>query len=328
MIRLGIIGTNWITDRFLDAALQTKQYTVGAVYSRTTQKAKAFAEKYDCDVTFTDMDAFSQSTAFDAVYIASPTALHAEQAITCLQGKKHVLVEKPMASNQTEVKAMIDAAKTNNVTLMEAMKTTHLPNFEQLSEMFAAIAPIRRVVGNFCQYSSRYDRYKEGEILNAFKPDLSNGSLMDIGVYTIYPIVQLFGAPKRIEAAAHMLASGVDGAGTVLLDYGDFQADLMFSKITNSGLASEVQGENGSIVIKKWSDMLGLTLIDKEGNESDISVDQRTNSMYYEADHFAELIKAGKIESDVNRFEVSLETMNVLDTARAKIGLVFPSDHK
>ncbi|SER64081.1 Predicted dehydrogenase [Gracilibacillus ureilyticus] len=326
MIRFGVIGTNWITDRFLTSAKEIADFQFAAVYSRTEEKAKEFAGKYDVNSTYTDLEEFAHSDGFDAVYIASPTAFHAEHAIACMKGGKHVIVEKPFASNAGEVEKMIETAKSNNVTLMEAMKTTHVPNFNKVKENLEKIGPVRRYIANFCQYSSRYDKYKEGIVLNAFKPELSNGSLMDIGVYCLYPMVALFGAPEKVQASAYMLDSGVDGQGSVIAQYSEFNGIAMFSKITNSVLPSEIQGEKGSIVIGKFSDMVDVKIVYHDGNEENISVEQKENTMYYEALSFIETIKNGKLENKVNTWERSIETMKVLDKARAEIGLVFPAD--
>lgn len=328
MIRFGVIGTNWITDRFLAAAKLVEDFELTAVYSRTQERAEIFAEKHQATYAYSDLTAFVSSDQFDAVYIASPTALHAEQAILCMENGKHAFVEKPFGSNEREVERMIEVARANQVLLMEGMKTTHMPNFEVLREQVKAIAPVRRFVGNFCQYSSRYDRYKAGEVANAFKPELSNGALMDIGVYVAYPMVVLFGEPEHVSANVIMLDSGVDGLGTMAIKYPELTADLMFSKITDSHVPSEIQGENGTIVIDKISDMQGLTRIDKDGTITNISVEQKQDTMFYEINHFVELIKAGQLESPINSFENSLATIKVLDQARKSIGLVFPADLK
>ncbi|WP_163539181.1 Gfo/Idh/MocA family oxidoreductase [Gracilibacillus sp. YIM 98692] len=328
MIRFGIIGTNWITDRFIDGASKLDKFRLNAIYSRTEEKAAEFAGKYNVEHTYTDLDEFTNSEQLDAVYIASPTALHSEHAIACLKAGKHVIVEKPFASNEQEVQAMIDTAKQHNVVLMEAMKTTHVPNFRLIQESLEKIGPIRRYVANFCQYSSRYDKYKEGIVLNAFKPELSNGSLMDIGVYCIYPMIALFGAPERVKATAYMLDSGVDGEGTVTVDYPSLNGVAMFSKITNSSLPSEIQGEKGSIVIGKFSDMDDVKIVYKDGSEEKIDAGQKENTMYYEAKSFIESIENNEIENKVNTWENSLETIRVLDAARKEIGIVFPADKK
>ncbi|SEO04833.1 Predicted dehydrogenase [Amphibacillus marinus] len=326
MVRFGVIGTNWITERFLSAAAEVDDFQLTAVYSRTEKKAQAFAEQYQIAHTFTDLIEFAQSDRFDAVYIASPTALHASQSICCLENGKHVLVEKPIASNQAEFERMVEAAKSNQVLLMEALKTTHVPNFTVIKEQLERIGPVRRVVANFCQYSSDYDAFKEGIVLNAFKPELSNGALMDLGVYTAYPCVALFGEPESVHADVYLLSSGVDAHGTMTLKYPGLIVDLMFSKITTSRIPSEIQGERGTITIDKLSNMTGLTRIDMDGTSTDIAVYQKEATMYYELDHFVKLILAGQTESGTNSFATSRQTIRVLDRARASVGLVFPAD--
>ncbi len=328
MIRFGVIGTNWITDRFIDGASKLDDFKLNAVYSRTEEKARDFASKYNVEHTYTTIQELADSDKVDAVYIASPTAYHCEHATACMKGGKHVIVEKPFASNQQEVQAMIDTAKQQNVTLMEAMKTTHTPNFKLIQESLAKIGPVRRYVANFCQYSSRYDKYKEGIVLNAFKPELSNGSLMDIGVYCIYPMVALFGGPDRVKATAYMLESDVDGEGTVTVDYPSLNGVCMFSKITNSAIPSEIQGEKGSIVIGKLSDMNNVKIVYKDGSEEVLNAGQEDNTMYYEAKSFIESIEQKKLENDINTWEHSLKTMRILDQARKEIGLVFQADEK
>ncbi|RRD47068.1 gfo/Idh/MocA family oxidoreductase, partial [Escherichia coli] len=104
---------------------------------------------------------------------------------------------------------------------------------------------------NYCQYSSRYQRYLDGENPNTFNPAFSNGSIMDIGFYCLASAVALFGEPKSVQATASLLASGVDAQGVVVMDYGDFSVTLQHSKVSDSVLASEIQGEAGSLVIEK-----------------------------------------------------------------------------
>lgn len=118
----------------------------------------------------------AQSDEIDAVYIASPNSFHAKQAIICMNQGKHVLCEKSIASKSTELREMVETAKRNNVVLMEALKTTLLPNFQAIQSNLHKIGEIRRYFASYCQYSSRYDAYKEGTILNAFNPVFSSGS--------------------------------------------------------------------------------------------------------------------------------------------------------
>jgi len=326
MIRFGIIGTNWITESFIAAASEVEDFKLSAVYSRSIETANAFAEKHIIAATFTDIEEMAASGQIDAVYIASPNSFHASHAIACMKHGIHVLCEKPIASNALELRQMIAAAKENGVLLMEALKSTMLPGFKAIQDNIEKLGTVRRYFASYCQYSSRYDAYKAGTVLNAFNPVFSNGALMDLGIYCVYPLVALFGKPNLIKATGVMLDSGVDGEGSIVLQYESMDAVIMYSKITHSSLPSEIQGENGSIVIDKISEIGKVEIQYRNGTSEDISQPANSKSMYYEAKEFIELIKAGRTESSINTFANSLATLEIMDEARKQIGLVYPAD--
>lgn len=326
MIRFGVIGTNWITDSLIQSAQAHADFKLTAVYSRTEDKGKEFAGKYGVETVFTSIQEMAESSIIDAVYIASPNSFHAEQAITFLKNGKHVLCEKPIASNAAELARMIEVAKENNVLLMEALKTTLLPNFKAIQENLHKIGTVRRYFASFCKYSSRYDAYRAGKVLNAFDPKFSNGSLMDLGVYCIYPLVVLFGKPKSIKANGVLLESGVDGKGSLLLQYDGFEAVIMHSKIINSYVPSEIQGEDGSIIIDEISTPEQVEIRFRDGTVEEISRKEDKPSMYYEVEEFISLIQAGKRDSLVNSHNNSLLVLEIIDEARKQMGLVYPAD--
>lgn len=325
-INLGIIGSGFIVRNFLEASKLIDDVNLHAFYSRNIDTATKFKNEYNFTKTYTNLDDMANDKELDAIYIASPNAIHHLQAIKFLKNKKHVLCEKAFASNSNEVEDMIKAAKENNVLLMEAMRLTVLPNFIQIKNNLHKIGKIRRYFASYCQYSSRYDKYKEGTILNAFKNELSNGSLMDIGVYCIAPMVNLFGVPKNILCNAFMLESGVDAQGSAIFKYDDMDGVIMFSKISNSHLPSEIQGENGSIIIEKINTFSSVKIIYTDGRTEDLTLSQYENDMYYEISHFVDLIKSNKTYSDLNTLENSLSVMNIMDTMRKQIGLSYPAD--
>ncbi len=325
-MKFGIIGTNWITERFIEAAQEIKGFSLTTVYSRTEERASEFARKFNVEHIETNLEAFAASKDFEAVYIATPNSLHKEQAILCMKNGKHVLCEKPITSNAKDLQEMVDVAKKHNVVLMEALKSTLLPNFISIQENLHKIGEVRRYIASYCQYSSRYDKYKEGIVLNAFKPEFSNGSLMDIGIYTIYPMVVLFGAPNTIKGNAIMLESGVDGQGSVLFQYNKMDAVVTHSKIANSYTSTEIQGEDGTIIIDKIHTPEKVQILYKDGTIEDISVEQNHASMYYEAAEFMNLVQNGQFESTANSHKHSLITHTILDEIRKQIGLVYPAD--
>ncbi|NOV01710.1 Gfo/Idh/MocA family protein [Paenibacillus planticolens] len=328
MIRFAVIGTNWITEEFIHAARETGEFALTAVYSRTEEKAAEFANKFEVPHRFTDLDAFAQSDAFDAVYIASPNSLHAQYAVHCMNHGKHVLCEKPAASNTAELSAMIEAARSNKVVFMEALKSTLMPNFKAIQENIHKLGKIRRYFASYCQYSSRYDAYKMGTVLNAFNPVFSSGSLMDLGVYGIYPLAVLFGSPDRVQASGILLESGVDGEGSLLLSYKEMDAVIMHSKIASSYLPTEIQGEHATMVIDKINQPEKVEIRYRDGSVENLTREQSTRTMRYEAEEFIRLIQNGASESETNSHANSSIAMAIMDEARKQMGLVFPADRK
>lgn len=245
MIRFATIGTNFVVKWFLEAAAKSSDLLYVASYSREEEKAKAFAEEFGACRYCTDLQELAESKDVDAVYIASPNSLHFEQSILILSHGKHVMCEKTITSNRMELNKLIEIAEKNNVVLLEAMRSVFAPAFTVIQENLNRLGTIRRASFQFCQYSSRYDKFKNGIVENAFNPSFSNGALMDIGVYCIHPLVKLFGMPQKIISDAIFLYNGVDGAGTILVRYEGMQAELTYSKISDGYIPSQIQGEPG-----------------------------------------------------------------------------------
>lgn len=113
MIRFATIGTSAIVDRFLEAAALCEGLVHTAVFSRKKETAKAFAKKHGAEFIYTDLKELAESSDIDAVYIASPNSCHCEQAVEMLKHGKHVLCEKPAASNAAELQGLERRRKTD-----------------------------------------------------------------------------------------------------------------------------------------------------------------------------------------------------------------------
>lgn len=327
MVRFGVIGTSWITEEFIRCARLHPEFQLTAVYSRSREKAQAFAEKHGVKHVFTDLIEMAGSDGLDAVYIASPNSLHAKQSILFLNHHKHVLCEKPVSANLSELQAMIAAAKRNKAALMEAMKSTLEPGMQAIRQAIPKLGKIRRFFGSYCQYSSRYDAYKAGKYNNTFNPEFANGALMDLGVYCIYPLVYLFGKPESMKANAVMLPSGVDGETSVLCKYPEMDAVLMFSKITASKLPSEIQGETGTLSFSVINEVREAEIFYHADQTTEkLKFTAADDAMYFEVKDFIEMIQSGRIESSYNSFDLALDVKSVMDEVRRQIGLHFKSD--
>ncbi|MGF1788568.1 Gfo/Idh/MocA family oxidoreductase [Photobacterium swingsii] len=324
MVKFAVIGTNWITDTFIQGAHASGKMKLTAVYSRTIEKAEEFASKYDAVTCFEDMQALASSDAIDAVYIASPNSLHAEQAALFIKEGKHVIGEKPLASNIAQVEHLVELAKQHQVVLFEAMKAPYTPNFSALQKALPKIGKLRKVHLTYCQYSSRYQKYLNGENPNTFNPAFSNGSLMDIGIYPLSAAVALFGEPNSFTAQGTLLDSGVDAHGTLVLHYQDFDVTIAHSKVSDGVIPSEFQGEQGTITVKGISECLAVELHRKDEPVLALSRDQVPNTMQYEAAVFAELVANKTIMHDgLNRSRI---VSNIITHARGVIGVRFPAD--
>ncbi len=366
-INIAIIGSNFIVDTFLTAAVEVEEFNFYAIYSRqqATGEAKALQYDYINDgkkvKVFTDLAVMLDDDNIDAVYIASPNSFHAKQAIQCLNAGKHVLGEKPSASNSKELSEILSAAIENNCCFMEALMSLHLPNFSLVKQQIYRIGKPRKYFGQYCQYSSRYrlalesfaknklTPNKPNQVPNTFLPEFANGALIDIGIYPLYPVVALWGEPDAISAQAVILDTGVDGAGDLQLDYGDKVASISFSKISNGENFVEFQGELGRLRIEFVSLMSKVELFLNDGSYELLSATESKSAdegeignyqpMCYEISHFVALVQAHKalnqpvkivnveaLQSTVTTWELSRQVISIIDQARKEIGVVYPND--
>lgn len=313
-MRIGIIGTGKIAELFVSAVNKTQDAICSAVFSRSIERAVKFADANNIESAFDDMEKFLSSDMFEAVYIATPNRCHAPQSIQAMKAHKHVICEKPIASNAIEAQQMYEAADENNVVLLEAMRPVFDPGFKKISELITCLGTIRRVCFSKCQYSSRYDNYKKGIIENAFNPELSNAAVMDIGVYTINPMISLFGAPKSVVADSIYLENGMEGEGSAILKYDNMIGDVMYSKITNQFPCCQIMGEAGIMSIDEIADTRHIELLYRDGRREVFDIEKYDNNMVYEVMEFENLISNHNINHKY-RFN-SIETMRVIDIIR------------
>lgn len=325
-IKFATIGTSTITDKFLEAAHTCPEFEHYAVYSRNKETARAYADKHHTPVTYTSLDALAQDKNIDAVYIASPNALHCEQTLHMLNAGKHVLCEKALCSNLKEAIKVIDTARSKHLILLEAMRSLTDPGMTWIKDNLHKLGEVHHATFSFCQYSSRYDNFKAGNPSNIFSHEMSSGSLMDIGIYCIEPMIYLFGKPNQIFTTSVRIRTDIDGAGCVLASYDAMNAELIHSKICASSSPSVIQGEKGTMYIDAIYCPHDITINYNNGTSETHHVDGSDNNMMYETQTIIDAIH-GKV--DITPYqEVSLASMALLDEARKQIHLEFPADLK
>ena len=291
MIHLGIIGTNWITDQFVQAAHETGRYHLTAVYSRKLATAQSFAEKYGEVTCVDDLTAFFQLEELDTVYIASPNSLHFEQAKQGILSGKNVIVEKPAFSTPSEMAEIIELANENQVLFFEAARNIHEKSFDTIASVLTEHGNIIGANFTYMKYSSRYDAVLAGEEPNIFSPHFSGGALVDLGVYPVYAALAWFGRPQNVYYFARKIVTGVDGIGTIILRYETFDVTIQTGKIGNSDLKSEIYFENGTLELNAVNAIEQAVFYDRTNNETVLPVTAQANPMVEEASDFAEVIE-------------------------------------
>lgn len=319
-LRIGIIGTSFVSDWICEAAQMSENCEITAVYSRDPARGSAYAERQCIGGCFDDEESFFSSDRFDAVYVASPNILHYRQTLDALNHGKHVLCEKPVAINAAQAVRMIHLSHEKGLILLEAIRPVHDPFLSALQENLHKVGRIRRATFEFCQYSSRYDRFLAGERPNVFEASLGNAALMDLAVYCLHACVALFGEPRKLSASASFLPNGTEAAGTMLLDYGEQQTTISYSKVTRSVHPSIVQGELGTLVFDTLNQPSYLKMLYRDGRSEELFAPVK-NNMVHELNAFSRMVASG--ESTAVFDEQSLRVMRLLDEARRQIGIDF-----
>lgn len=317
-LRFGIVGTNFISEWFVRGCQRTNgRATATAVLSRRRETGEEFARANDLELVFDDFDRMTE--AVDAVYIASPNALHHPQALRAIEAGKHVLVEKVMGASLAEVTDILQAAEHHGVVAMEATRNLHSPAHRLVREALPRLGTIRQVRFAKQQYSSRYDRFRAGDIANAFDPSLGNSSLADIGVYVLQPALDLFGAPRTATGASVLLANGFEGAGSMTLGYPGLVVDLSWSKITTGLGPSVILGEDGGLTIDDLAEPSRIEL-HLRNEEPQVLLDVQTvasETLHHEVLAFVAQVEAGA--TDPRWSEVTRQSRQLMDSHLAGV---------
>ena len=207
ILRIGTLGCAKITPQaLLHPAKKNDGAQVVAVAARDSSKAQKFAKKHGIPKVHKDYASLIQDSEIDAIYNPLPNSLHAEWSIRAMRAGKHVLCEKPMASNAAEAERMKAVADEEGKILMEAFHWRYHPLAERVVELLRAktIGDVSRIEASFCiplpfPSDIRYN------------PDLCGGALMDTGCYTVNILRHLMGEePQVVSARAKRASPNID----------------------------------------------------------------------------------------------------------------------
>jgi predicted dehydrogenase len=179
LLRIGVLGTARITTTaLLSPAANVPELTVAAVAARDLARAEVYAEQHGIPAAYGGYDALLADPDIDAVYNPLPNSLHGAWTLRAIGAGKHVLCEKPFASNAREAALVADAAAVAGLVVMEAMHYRYHPLIRRLREIVGELGPVRHI-----QCWTSFVISDEGDI--RYDYDLGGGALMDGGCYAI-----------------------------------------------------------------------------------------------------------------------------------------------
>lgn len=323
-VRWGILATGWIADLFVKD-LQQHGHKVVAVGSRNAASGQAFAERFSIPKVHASYEALCADPDVDAIYVATPHPMHAENAKMALNAGKHVLVEKAFTVNAREAREIVDLAAEKGLVILEAMWTRFLPHMLRVREIVRSgvLGEIRSVVADHTQDLPDDPKHR----LNAL--ELGGGALLDLGIYPISFTFDVLGVPKTISAMARLKETGADGTVATMFTYESGAIALTLSASDTAGRnVATIHGTEGRIEIDKvWYAPTSFRRYDATNTlveTFDGSVTGR--GMQFQAAELERLVAEGKIAGEILSPAESVAIMVCLDAIRAQIGVRYPTE--
>lgn len=326
-MKLGIIGAGKIVKEFLPSLTKIEGLEITGIMStpKSLDKVKALAAEYGIPhgvATFEELCA----TGMDTVYVAVPNHLHFEYGKKALERGLHVILEKPITANIREAEELAALAREKKLFLFEAITTPHLGNYQKIREWLPRIGSVKLAQSQFTQYSPRYDDFREGKTVPAFDPAQAGGVLMDLGLYTLHFIMDLFGMPQQAVYFPNM-ELGSDTSGVIHLNYGNFQGLCVAAKDGQGITGGMIQGTEGYIQSLELPNSVGkVVLTMRDGTREEYDDGMCESRAIPEFTAFMEAIRDKDYEFGEKCLEESLNVCRVMTQVRLAAGIRFPGE--
>lgn len=322
-MKLGIVGTGMIVQDLMQIRTTLKLKKL-AIFGRNQEATLKLAQENQIAYCFFNYTEMLQSD-LDTVYIALPNHLHFSFAKQALEAGKHVILEKPITSNYTEFQQLRALAEEKDKILIEAVTVHYLPAYQQIKQKLMELGKIKIVSLNYSQYSSRYDRFKAGEVLPAFDPQKSGGALMDLNVYNLHFAIGLFGKPQSCIYAAN-IERNIDTSGILLLNYPTFKAVCIGAKDCVAPVMLSIQGDKGCITVPMPANAMNrFDISDNHGQSQTFEFEQK-HRMFYEFQQFIQIIDQQNKEMAKWMLDISETVCQLMEQARKQQGIVFAGE--
>lgn len=327
-MKLGIIGAGMIAQEVLGFIKEVSNVDLVAIAAtpRSEDKLRDLSEKYGIGKYYTDYEELLKNPDVEVVYVALPNNLHYEVMDKALEANKDIICEKPFTANVNQALRIFKKAEAKGRIVLEAVSNRFIPNAIRVKEEISKLGKIKIVSFNYSQYSSRYDRFKQGDIAPAFSLENAGGALMDLNIYNIDYVINLFGRPKDVSYFPN-IENSIDTSGVCVLDYEDFKAVCIGAKDSAAGFLNTIQGEEGTIEIPDTVSTVGSYRIKKtHGDYQTYNENADKSRLFYEFVEFEKIIRERDMKRVEKLKEITLNTAETLNQARIEAGIFFPAD--
>jgi predicted dehydrogenase len=322
-LRWGVIAPGRIAGAFVGAIHRHTAQRVAAVASRSLDRAEQFAGEHGIPTAYGSYEQLVSDPAVDVIYVAAPQSEHLRLGLLAISGGKHVLIEKPMATNAADAQLLVDAARAAGTLLMEAMWTRYLPQSSVTAKLIddGVLGELRTV------YSDHGQAVPVDTDNRLYRADLGGGALLDLGIYPIQLASMVLGAPRSITAVGAIGETGVDLYSTLVLGYGGpAQSTLSTTMLARTPTTAVIAGTDARIEMGSpfhipttitladngfltdtlvWEDTSGLSLMD---------------GLAWEATALAAFVGEGRTESPLHTLDETVSILATIDEALRQIG--------
>ncbi len=317
-----VLGTGVIANEMAQA-LQKMGKNLYAVANRTHEKAIAFANKYDVQKVYDEIDDMFEDEDVDIIYITSPHNTHYAFMEKALQHGKHLLVEKSITLNSRELDRMIALANQKQLIVAEAMTIWHMPIYKKLWEIVKS-----NQLGKVQMITVNFGSFKEYDMNNRFfNMNLAGGAMLDIGVYAL-SIVRSFMDETPTDIVSQWKASptGSDEQATILLkNKQDQMATVALSMHSKQPKRAMISCEKGYIEIMEYPRADKAVLVDAEtGEKTEVECGDTSNALYYEMQDMEVAVKTG--DTACMHLEYSKDVMDIMTMLRKDWNMKYPNE--
>jgi predicted dehydrogenase len=317
------IGTGVIGHQLAEAMI-AEGGSLYAVANRTHAKGVAFAQQYNIPIVYDEIDDVFHDPNVDIIYISTPHNTHIQYLRKALAAGKHVLCEKAITLNSSELDEAIRLADAHHVVLAEAMTIYHMPLYRKLHEIISsgALGPLRLVQMNF-------GSYKEYDMNNRFfNRNLAGGAMLDIGVYALsFTRWFMTSSPDQILTQYKPAPTGVDEQASILLMNREQEmASIILSLHAKQPKRGTVSFDKGYIEVYEYprADRAVITWTE-DGHQDVITAGHTADALRYEV---TDMEKAVNGDRSRIHLDYTKDVMDIMTYCRNQWGLKYPEEEQ